>query len=61
MNEPLSPEALEKLTDYLTTGEAGLELIDMLNDWRHGDVSMWDVVHRILQKTEGLRATPPGT
>lgn len=63
MNQQLSPEDLEKLTDYMTSGNAVdyLELIDMLNDWSHGSVSTWDIVHRILQKAEGLRATAANT
>lgn len=62
MNKPLSPEDLEKLTDYMTSVDDGdLELIDMLNNWSHGSVSTWDVVHRILQKAEGLRATVANT
>jgi hypothetical protein len=57
MDKPFSPEALKELATAILEPDDGLELTDMLNDWCNCDARLWDVVHRILQKAEGLRAT----
>lgn len=50
MNRPLSPEALDELTDEVFNRPGGERHINnMLNDVRHGNISKWDLVREVLR------------
>ena len=50
MNKPLSPEALDELTDEVFNRPDGERHINnLLNDVRHGNISKWDLVREVLR------------
>lgn len=54
---------LDALTDAILSHGGDIVITDMLNDWRYGDTSKWDIVREILrmaaEATTATRAKGP--
>lgn len=43
------PETLDALADAVMSRGGDLVIADMLNDWRYGNTTKWDIVREILR------------
>lgn len=54
-------ETLDALTDAVLSGGGDIVIKDMLNDWRYGGTTKWEIVREILrmaaEETAKARAT----
>ena len=42
-------ETLDALTDAVLSGGGDIVITDMLNDWRYGNTTGWEIVREILR------------
>jgi hypothetical protein len=42
-------ETLDALTDAVLSGGGDIVITDMLNEWRYGTTTRWDIVREILR------------
>ena len=42
-------ENLDALTDAILSNGGDIVITDMLNDWRYGNTSKWDIVREVLR------------
>ena len=56
MYKPLDDHNLDLLTDKLMEDDGELAMIDLLNDLRLGEGSVWEFAREILRRAEEIRA-----
>ena len=56
MDKPLDDLALDDLTDKMMENDGVLAIIDLLNDFRMGGGTVWELTREILRRAEEIRA-----